>query len=230
MESFNLHNNNVQIRLQTTMSSIKSPRVSLIVAALLPELGIGFKGQLPWSLKQEMKYFRKLTTSTLDEKKKNAVIMGRKTYYSIPPKFRPLKGRLNVVLTRQYEKLTQEMKEELEANSNLKVSSSLPQTIEMLEQSGDSIEEIFIIGGAEVYNELMKEHSDLIDAIYLTEVKHGNQLEMDAFFKLDTKLWKKSPDQKLIDYLKTKQLDEEFVTCGNVENDFTYDFTLWEKL
>lgn len=212
------------------MTAVKTPRVSLIVAALLPEFGIGFKGQLPWSLKQEMKYFRKLTTSTFDENKTNAVIMGRKTYYSIPPKFRPLKGRLNVVLTRHHEKLTEEMKAELEANSNLRVSSSLPHTLQMLEQSGDSIEEIFIIGGAEVYNQLMKENSDLIDAIYLTEVKYGNQLEMDAFFNLDTKVWCKSPDDKLVEYLKSKKLDEEFTTCNNVENEFTYDFTLWEKV
>lgn len=212
------------------MTAVKTPRISLIVAALLPEFGIGFKGQLPWSLKQEMKYFRKLTTSTFDENKTNAVIMGRKTYYSIPPKFRPLKGRLNVVLTRHHEKLTEEMKAELEANSNLRVSSSLPHTLQMLEQSGDSIEEIFIIGGAEVYNQLMKENSDLIDAIYLTEVKHGNQLEMDAFFNLDTKVWCKSPDDKLVEYLKSKKLDEEFTTCNNVENEFTYDFTLWEKV
>jgi len=40
-----------------------------------------------------------LTTNTRDESKKNAVIMGRLTYESIPLKFRPLKGRLNVVLT-----------------------------------------------------------------------------------------------------------------------------------
>lgn len=212
------------------MTAVKTPRISLIVAALLPEFGIGFKGQLPWSLKQEMKYFRKLTTSTFDENKTNAVIMGRKTYYSIPPKFRPLKGRLNVVLTRHHEKLTEEMKAELEANSNLRVSSSLPHTLQMLEQSGDSIEEIFIIGGAEVYNQLMKENSDLIDAIYLTEVKYGNQLEMDAFFNLDTKVWCKSPDDKLVEYLKSKKLDEEFTTCNNVENEFTYDFTLWEKV
>jgi dihydrofolate reductase/thymidylate synthase len=47
-----------------------------------------------------MKFFRELTQRTADPAKQNAVIMGRKTWESIPAKFRPLKGRINVVLTR----------------------------------------------------------------------------------------------------------------------------------
>ncbi len=62
--------------------------------------GIGNKGQLPWRLKNEMKFFAKMTTTTKDTSKKNAVIMGRKTWESIPEKFRPLKNRFNLILTR----------------------------------------------------------------------------------------------------------------------------------
>lgn len=47
-----------------------------------------------------MAYFKELTTRTLDPGKQNAVIMGRKTWESIPQKFRPLAGRLNIVLSR----------------------------------------------------------------------------------------------------------------------------------
>jgi len=61
--------------------------------------GIGKNGTLPWKIPSEMKYFTKMTKSTRDEGKRNAVIMGRLTFESIPEKFRPLKGRLNVVLT-----------------------------------------------------------------------------------------------------------------------------------
>lgn len=46
-----------------------------------------------------MAYFKKLTSQTSSPKLKNAVIMGRKTFLSIPEKFRPLRGRLNIVLT-----------------------------------------------------------------------------------------------------------------------------------
>ena len=47
-----------------------------------------------------MAYFKELTVRTLDPAKQNAVIMGRRTWESIPQKFRPLAGRLNIVLSR----------------------------------------------------------------------------------------------------------------------------------
>lgn len=213
----------------STKTCIKAPKVSLIVAALLPDLGIGYKGQLPWSLKQEMKYFRKITTCTVNKGKRNAVVMGRKTYYSIPPKFRPLKDRLNVVLTRNPEQLREQMKEELEAGiGNLRISSSLQDTVESLRDT-DQIEEIFIIGGAEVYNQLMNDSHDLIDAIYLTEITSKDTVEMDAFFKLDKSLWQKCDHIRLRKELEAKKLDKEFELTGNEEKDFKFDFTLWEK-
>lgn len=216
----------------TSAKCIKYPKVSLIVAALLPDLGIGYNGKLPWSLKQEMKYFRKLTTETIDVTKRNAVIMGRKTYFSIPAKFRPLKGRLNVVLSRHIEDLNEQMNEELINNKDsLRLSCSLLHTLEMLTEM-DQIEEIFIIGGAEVYNQLMKENHKYIDAIYLTEISNQNpenKVEMDAFFNLDHGLWQKAEESKLKEILESKGLSDEFKLTGNVENDFGFDFTLWEK-
>jgi dihydrofolate reductase len=66
-----------------------------IVVAVDSELGIGKTGALPWRLKEDMKHFRELTTGP-----GNAVIMGRKTWESIPERFRPLPGRTNIVLSR----------------------------------------------------------------------------------------------------------------------------------
>ncbi|KAG0683357.1 ribosome assembly [Pichia californica] len=200
-----------------------------VLAALLPEFGIGYKGQLPWSLKQEMKYFRKLTTTTIDPTKKNAVIMGRKTYHSIPPKFRPLKNRINIVLTRNVEQLSEEMKDELDTNHELlRISNSLPDILDNLKTT-DNIEEIFIIGGAEVYNQLMCDNHDIIDSIYLTEIENDKKLEMDAFFNLNKSIWIKSEETKLTEYLQKKELHEEFQLNDNKENEFSYSFTLWEK-
>lgn len=213
----------------TTRKCLSKPKISLIVAALLPDFGIGYKGQLPWSLKQEMKYFRKLTTTTIDPAKRNAVIMGRKTYYSIPPKFRPLKNRVNIVLTRNSENLKHEMEDELIANQdNLHISTSLSNSLDDLKDV-DQIEEIFIIGGAEVYNQLMAENYDLIDSIYLTEIINDNKIEMDAFFNLDRNTWIKSDNNRLLDNLKLKGLHEEFTLSNNKESEFSYNFTLWEK-
>ena len=83
-------------------------KVNLIVAGCrlngsTPDFGIGQGGQLPWRLKQELKHFATLTKYTNDEKKQNAVLMGRKTWESIPLKFRPLRDRYNMILTSKYD-------------------------------------------------------------------------------------------------------------------------------
>lgn len=67
--------------------------LTLILAASVPQLGIGLAGTLPWHLARELKYFRQVTTG-------HVVIMGRRTWESIPPRFRPLPNRTNVVLSR----------------------------------------------------------------------------------------------------------------------------------
>lgn len=76
-------------------------RVTLIVAATTNN-GVGQAGQLPWRLPQEMQYFARVTTGEPDSKsKKNAVVMGRVTWESIPHRFRPLPRRMNFVVSRQ---------------------------------------------------------------------------------------------------------------------------------
>ena len=74
------------------------PRLTLIVAATLSN-GIGQNGRLPWRLPKEMAYFARTTTNA-PEGTMNVVIMGRNTWESIPERFRPLKNRANVVITR----------------------------------------------------------------------------------------------------------------------------------
>jgi dihydrofolate reductase len=71
--------------------------LTVIVAATLAN-GIGQGSRLPWRLSQEMAYFANVT-SKAPEGYANVVIMGRSTWESIPRKFRPLKGRLNIMLS-----------------------------------------------------------------------------------------------------------------------------------
>ncbi len=75
--------------------------LTLIVAATITN-GIGHGGSLPWRLPNEMAYFAKVTQKA-PPRATNAVLMGRKSWESIPPKFRPLKNRVNVVVSRQPE-------------------------------------------------------------------------------------------------------------------------------
>jgi dihydrofolate reductase len=72
-------------------------RINIVVAAT-PTGGIGINGQLPWTIPADLKYFKRVTSEAAPGKQ-NAVIMGRKTWASIPAKFRPLSDRLNVVLS-----------------------------------------------------------------------------------------------------------------------------------
>ncbi|RVX73462.1 hypothetical protein B0A52_03104 [Exophiala mesophila] len=101
--------------IKTTMTTIvpvtfhPKPIYVVVATALNPPMGIGIRGGLPWkSIKGDMAFFRNLTShvpasnpsSDSDTRSMNALIMGRKTWESIPQKFRPLAGRLNVVVTR----------------------------------------------------------------------------------------------------------------------------------
>ena len=72
-------------------------RYTIIVAATKAN-GIGANGRLPWRLSKEMKYFAQVT-SAAPEGKQNVVVMGRNTWESIPPRFRPLAKRLNIVIS-----------------------------------------------------------------------------------------------------------------------------------
>ncbi|XP_061621057.1 dihydrofolate reductase isoform X2 [Phyllopteryx taeniolatus] len=79
-------------------------RVLNAIVAMCPDLGIGRDGHLPWHpirLKDEFKYFQKMTATASVEGKQNVVVMGKKTWFSIPEKNRPLNNRINIVLSRQ---------------------------------------------------------------------------------------------------------------------------------
>jgi dihydrofolate reductase len=81
-------------------------RVTLIVAATTNN-GIGQAGKLPWRLPREIQYFAQVTTgqggAPGGEGQKNAIVMGRTTWESIPRRFRPLPGRINFVVSQQAE-------------------------------------------------------------------------------------------------------------------------------
>jgi len=147
-----------------------------VVVAICHNNGIGLEGDLPWPrLKGDMAYFKQLTMFTSDVQKSNVVIMGRKTWDSIPAARRPLPGRINIVLS-----------------TNPDYGKTLPlgvyhatsfvgamQLIDS-EPMNSRIESIFVIGGEAVYQSALK--SPRCNKIYMTCVMAP--FECDAFFPL----------------------------------------------
>ncbi|CAM9628065.1 unnamed protein product [Chrysoparadoxa australica] len=150
----------------------------VVVAATAGSLGIGRQGTIPWRLKGDMAFFKNLTITTSHEAKAgttNAVIMGRKTWVSIPERFRPLVGRRNVVLSRN-----PRIREELTLPDDVMVAASLGDALEMLASSDmmDKIDRVFVVGGGEVYREAVA--LPQCSKIYITEVL--SDVECDTFF------------------------------------------------
>lgn len=148
-----------------------------LMVAVTESGGMGYKGRLPWkSLPADMAYFKTLTTSCTHGLR-NAVIMGRNTWESIPDQFRPLPGRLNVVLTKAAGPQEERIKENCMVNQGFYqvpkgviASPSLEASLAMLakEPYASSIEDVFIIGGAQVFAKCLG--MEECEAIFMTKV------------------------------------------------------------
>ena len=145
-----------------------------LILACEKNLGIGLNGTLPWNLKTEMKYFASTTKNVpphiIKNNGQNAVIMGRKTWESIPKKFRPLKGRHNVVISKTLKNNFDDDQNNDQDNNDKEnlgcvIETDLEQAIENLQGLSD-IFKIWIIGGKGIYDQAIRE--GLCDEIYLT--------------------------------------------------------------
>lgn len=163
------------------VSSAMKP-FSMISAVTKTNRGIGFKNTLPWHYKEDLSHFSKITTTTTDPNKINAVIMGRNTWESLPEKYRPLPKRMNIVLSRK--DLIYHMAMDPNTNNmffsydDYHVCTSLNKTLEVLAKN-PNIEQAFVIGGQQVYEEGISR----CDKIYLTEIDDTKKpFECDRFF------------------------------------------------
>jgi dihydrofolate reductase len=141
-------------------------KFSIVVAVDL-ELGIGKNNNLPWRLPGDMKFFKTLT-STAAEGKRNAVIMGRKTWESLPSKSKPLPNRLNIVVSTQ---------SDYQLPEDVLLADSLEKALELAEAES-AVDQTFVIGGAQIYETAIDDPN--VDKIYLTEV-YGS-FDCDKFF------------------------------------------------
>ena len=132
------------------MSSINPNALKplFMIVACTKNGGIGREGKLPWNLKEDMAWFKKVTTEASADKPEgcNAVIMGRKTWESIPPSLRPLSGRVNIVLSRSPDSMS--------VPDGVVLSKSLADAMQVVD-SRDDISQCFVIGGGELYREAM---------------------------------------------------------------------------
>lgn len=135
-------------------------RVSFVVAVSRNGV-IGRNGGLPWHISTDLKRFKAITMG-------KPLIMGRKTWESLPKK--PLPGRLNIVITRQKNYQAE----------GATVVADLPSAL----AAAGEVEEICIIGGGEIFEMFLAQ----TDRIYLTEV--DLEVDGDAFFPpIDPKQW-----------------------------------------
>jgi dihydrofolate reductase len=133
-----------------------------LIAAVARNGVIGIGNRLPWHLPADLKHFKALTTG-------HTVIMGRKTWESLPAKFRPLPGRRNIVVTRNAG---------YQAEGAV-VTNSLPAALAAAESG-----EAFVIGGAELYVAAMP----LANRLQLTEIEAS--IEGDTWFPaIDHRQW-----------------------------------------
>lgn len=119
-----------------------------LIVARSKDFVIGLDGSLPWEIKDDLRWFKSLTRG-------KTLIMGRKTFESIG---KPLKGRLNLVLSSKANELNQTNK-----YTNLKFYSSK----ETLLKDITNPKEVFVIGGSNIYSDFIS----LVDKVYISEVQ-----------------------------------------------------------
>jgi len=161
-----------------------------IIAAVTKNRVIGKGNDLPWHLPDDMKFFMQTTNG-------HHVIMGRKNYESLPDKFKPLPNRTNIVVTHQKNY----------GAPGCTIVHQLNDGISLAKNSGE--EELFVIGGAEIYKLALP----MTDVLYLTEI--DVELEGDTFFpEWNKKEWKEMSRQH---------------HDADAKHKFAFDFVVYKK-
>jgi len=141
-----------------------------LIAAFDTNQGIGIEGDLPWHLSSDLKHFKKITSG-------NTIVMGRKTFDSIG---RALPNRKNIVLTRN---TAWKFKDVITINNVTEIFNVCKNE-----------KEIFVIGGAEVYDLFLSIATKMILSYVQTEVEG-----IDAFFpKFDSEKWETVGESEII--------------------------------
>lgn len=211
-----------------------SPKELTLIVAATNKMGIGLDGTLPWTgLKKEMAYFARVTkratppvtqsphphpdrfpSNKTKTKTENIVIMGRKTWDSIPPRFRPLKDRTNLVITRNSSSTSHNL---LAKNIDGAINFAGSTTVD---------QKAFIIGGAQIYKEALERRE--AKRILLTRVL--TDFKCDAFFPVvlgedgTAEGWVRRSKEEL-----DRWVGETVPEGVQEENGTRYVFEMWER-
>ena len=151
-------------------------KIDLVACINSKSYGIGYKGNLLYNIKEDLRYFKDITTSKGikdSDSIEDVVIMGRKTWQSLPEKSKPLKGRVNVILT-------SDLDFQIPDSDNIVVINSLETAIALFDNVEETKFNIHIIGGGNVYREAIEK--GIPEFLYLTEVEDGDCKHCDTYF------------------------------------------------
>jgi dihydrofolate reductase len=140
----------------------KSMRYYMIAATCSNNNGIGNKNELVWHIEEDMQFFREMTSN-------NIIVMGKKTYFSIPENRRPLKSRMNIVVTSTPDEYT---------DSNHLIFAKIEDVLDIVRECEKEMgyDKCFIIGGESIYRYFL----DKVDNLFLTRI-HKDYV-CDKFF------------------------------------------------
>ncbi|KAK3065802.1 hypothetical protein LTR53_018021, partial [Teratosphaeriaceae sp. CCFEE 6253] len=232
------------ISMDDTMS-IKQLPLTLIVAAT-PKHGIGKDGALPWPmLKKEMAYFARVTKrvpmptgtgsvqsdawkqANLEGTRRNVVIMGRKTWDSIPVKFRPLKDRTNIVIS------TQDRAKLGDPPDTVLVAGDIMAGLEQLEQcvrDGHALPvgRTFVIGGSSIYRAAM----DLPQANSVLLTRIHRDYECDTLFPEDLDDvrtgWQRQSQDELQAFVG-EEMPAQPIVDGSHGDEVSFEYRLYQR-
>jgi dihydrofolate reductase len=142
------------------------PRVGLVWAEAANGT-IGNQGVLPWHLPEDLAHFKAVTLGS-------PVVMGRKTWDSLPERFRPLPGRRNIVITRQPDWQA----------PGADVTDSLASALEIAAEDTGPENLVWVIGGAEVFSAVI----DIAHRLEVTSLRVN--IEGDAVAPAITERWR----------------------------------------
>ena len=143
--------------------------------------GISKDGEIPWKSKKDMRFF-------FNKTKNNVIIMGKTTYFSLPEQFRPLKDRLNIVLSRTSSIYTNDSEKPCYSNLiftdddtvNFYIHQNRDEFLKKYPFLSSNFK-IFIIGGKQIY----EKYISLCSTVWVTTIKKN--YSCDLFFNYDYK-------------------------------------------